>query len=118
MLIECRHCFSIVGCVNEDTNKTEECESCSDQSFCTACLNEDEQTISGICRSCRKEGIMMIQCPSCDTPLSLNGEEKFVKCSACGAKLHAGLLKMSFIAETKHQIKACQICKHDYRYEA
>ena len=117
MLIECL-CGAIVGCVDEDTNKTESCENCSDQSFCTACLNEGEQTIRGMCRACLEGGTMTIQCVVCDTPLSLRGDEKFVTCSNCGAKLHAGLLKMSFIAETKHQILACKTCKHDYRYEA
>jgi len=42
-----------------------------------------------------------IKCPCCNTPLSLNGDEKLVTCSICGSRINADIAKYIFAISSK-----------------
>lgn len=42
-----------------------------------------------------------IHCVVCGIPITMNGDEEIVKCSVCGAKMNAGLIKTLFALSTK-----------------
>jgi LSD1 subclass zinc finger protein len=49
--------------------------------------------------------INFISCPSCQTPLSLRGDERIIKCPQCGAQVNAGVAKLLYAIKTEHILK-------------
>ena len=53
MIIVCEKCSETIACIDEVSNKTETCSTCSDSAFCTIRYT-DENQVDGLCRQCQK----------------------------------------------------------------
>ena len=52
MIIVCQKCGETISCIDEVSNKVEECSDCSDAAFCTIRFT-DENEVNGECRQCQ-----------------------------------------------------------------